>query len=93
MTMIAKVTEPVIPFALDRVGATIRRGVAPRASARRPVPRSLTRDSPSLVVVVPDPVDAIVEVGAEAGLKGASKLLWTLGALLLLGCLSRRRPI
>jgi hypothetical protein len=33
---------------------------------------------------VPDPLDAIVEVGAEAGLKGGPKLLWTLGVLLLL---------
>ena len=36
------------------------------------------------VIVVPDPIDAIVEVGSEAGLEGGSKLLWTLGVLLLL---------
>ena len=83
MTMIAKITEPVTPVALDRAGAAVQRAVAPRASVRRPVPRSLNRNSPSLVIVVPDPVDAIVEVGREAGLKGGSKLLWTLSALLL----------
>ncbi len=68
MTMIAKITEPVTPVALDG------------AFARRPLSPPVTRNSPSLVIVVPDPLDAIVEVGKEAGLKGGSKLLWTLGA-------------
>lgn len=84
MTMIAKITEPVTPVALGGAFATVPRGVAPSASARRAVPPSVNPNSPSLVIVVPDPIDAIVEVGSEAGLKGGSKLLWTLGVLLLL---------
>ncbi|WP_158816900.1 hypothetical protein [Methylocapsa sp. S129] len=85
MTMHAKITTPVAPAALDDVLEAIhQRNVAPGASARRPVPPSPTHHSPSLVIVVPDPVDAIVKVGSEAGLKGGSKLLWTFGVLLLL---------
>jgi hypothetical protein len=84
MTMIAKITDPATPVALDCAGATIPRGNAPRASARRPVPRSLNRNSLDLVVVVPNPADAIVEVSKEApGLGDGAKPLWTLGALLL----------
>jgi hypothetical protein len=83
MTMHAKITTPVAPVALDDAFATVRqRKVAPSASARRAIPPSTTRNS--LVIVIPDPVDAIVKVGSEAGLKGGSKLLWTLGVLLLL---------
>jgi hypothetical protein len=85
MTMMAKITEPVIPVALDGAFASgPRRNVAPSASPRRAVAPSITPNGPSLVIVVPDPFDAIVEVGSEAGLKGGSKLLWTLGVLLLL---------
>ncbi len=84
MTMHAEITRPVTPVALDRAGATVARAAAPSASARRAVPRSLNRNSPNLVIVVPDLLDAIAEVGREAGLQGGSKLLWTLGALLLL---------
>ncbi len=85
MTMIAKITEPVTSVAFDGAFASVpRRNVAPSASPRRPVAPSVTPNSPSLVIVVPDPIDAIVEVGKEAGLKGGSKLLWTLGVLLLL---------
>jgi hypothetical protein len=85
MTMIAKITDPVAPVALDGAFASVpRRSVAPGASPRRAVAPSVTPNGPSLVIVVPDPLDAIVEVGKEAGLKGGSKLLWTLGVLLLL---------
>jgi hypothetical protein len=82
--MIAKITDPVTPVALVCSGATIPHAVAPRAFARRPVPRSLNRSNPSLVIVVPDPLDAIVGVGKEAaGLGCGAKPLSTLGALLL----------
>ncbi|MGD0564488.1 MAG: hypothetical protein ABSA66_15535 [Roseiarcus sp.] len=84
MTMIAKITEPVTAVALDGAFATVPRRLAPSASPRRPVAPSVTPNSRSLVIVVPDPIDAIVEVGSEAGLEGGSKLLWTLGVLLLL---------
>jgi hypothetical protein len=80
MTMHAKITNPIAPVAFDDVFGAVRpRNVAPGAS----VPPA-AHNNPSLVIVVPDPVDAIVEVGAEAGLKGGPKLLWTLGVLLLL---------
>jgi hypothetical protein len=83
MTMHAKIANPIAPIALDDAFRALRpRNANPRASARRAVPPP--RNHPSLVIVVPDPVDAIVGVGAEAGLKGGSKLLWTLGVLLLL---------
>jgi hypothetical protein len=84
MTMHAKITNPIAPVVFDDVFGAVRpRNVAPGASARRAVPPA-AHNNPSLVIVAPDPVDAIVEVGAEAGLKGGSKLLWTLGVLLLL---------
>jgi hypothetical protein len=84
MTMHAKIANPLAPVALDDVFGAVRpRNAAPGASARRAVPPA-ARNNSSLVIVVPDPVDAIVEVGAEAGLKGGPKLLWTLGVLLLL---------
>ena len=84
MTMNAKIVSPIAPVALDDAfGAFRPRNAAPGASALRAIPPA-PHNHPSLVIVVPDPVDAIVEVGAEAGLKGGSKLLWTLGALLLL---------
>jgi hypothetical protein len=72
MTTIAKITDPVTPVARDCAGATIPHAVAPRASARRPVPRSLNRNSPAHVFVVPARLDAI-EVGKGAGLEGGSK--------------------
>ena len=84
MTMIAKITDPVTPVAFDGAFATVPRRPVPDAPAQRPVPMSATPNGPSLVIVVPDPLDVLVEVGREAGLKGGSKLLWTLGALLLL---------
>jgi hypothetical protein len=83
MTPIAKITNPVTPVTFECSGATIPRAVAPRASAQRPVPRSLNRNSPNHAIVVPDPLDAIAAVGKEAGLKGGSNPLWMLGALLL----------
>jgi hypothetical protein len=78
MTTIAKIADSVTAVALDCAGAAI-----PRASAWRPVPRSLNRNSPNHAIVVPDPLDAIAAVGKEAGLKGGSNPLWMLGALLL----------
>ncbi len=84
MTTIAKIADPVTPVAPDRAFATVPRSRAASAAARRPVPPSVPRNSPSLVIVVPDPLDAIVAVGDEAGLKGGSKLLRTLGVLSLL---------
>lgn len=85
MTMHAKITKPVAPVALDDAFGTIRqRNVAPSASPHRPLPPSVNIHGPSLVVVVPDKVDAIIEACSEAGRKGSPKLLWTLGLLLLL---------
>jgi hypothetical protein len=85
MTMRAKITKPIAAVTLDdAVGAYRQPNVAMSASARRTLSASVAHNSPSLVIVVPDPVDAIVGVGSEAGLKGGSKLLWTLGVLLLL---------
>jgi hypothetical protein len=84
MTMIAKITDPVTPVAFGGVFAPVPRHPAANAPARRAAPQSATPNGPSLVIVVPDPIDALVEVGNEAGLKGGSKLLWTLGVLLLL---------
>jgi hypothetical protein len=88
MTMIAKITRPVTLVAIDRAGAT-----AARIAARRAVPRSLNRNSPNLVIVVPDPLDAIAEVGREAGLKGGSKAALDARRPVAAGCLNRRRPI
>ena len=41
-------------------------------------------NNPRLIVVVRDPVDTLVDIGREAGLKGAPRLHWALGVLLLL---------
>jgi hypothetical protein len=80
MTMHAKIANPIVPVALDDAVGTVRpRNVADGASGP-----PAAHNNPSVVVVVRDPVGAITEVGAEAGLKGGSKLLWTLGVLLLL---------
>lgn len=84
MIMIAKIMDPVTPVAFDGAFAPVPRHPVANASAGRTAPQSATPNGPSLVVVVPDPIDALVEVGKEAGLKGGSKLLWTLGVLLLL---------
>jgi hypothetical protein len=85
MTMHAKIANPVTPVASDDAFGALRpRSVLPATSARRALPPVATRNNPSLVVVVPDPLDAIVAVGGDAGLKGGPKLLWTLGVLLLL---------
>lgn len=82
MTTIVNITESAAPVAFGGAfGAVRQRAVAPSASPRRPAPQSPTRSSPNLVAVVPDPGDAIAEVSTEAGFEGASKLLWTLGAL------------
>jgi hypothetical protein len=83
MTMHAKIANPIAPVAFDDAFRIVPRNAASGASARRAIPPA-ARNKSSLVIVVPDPLDAIVEVGAEAGLKGGSKLLWTLGVLLLL---------
>jgi hypothetical protein len=76
MTMHPKIANPIVPVALDDAVGTVRpRNVAVGASAP-----PAAHNNPSLVVVR----DPVGEVGAEAGLKGGSKLLWTLGILLLL---------
>jgi hypothetical protein len=75
MTMIAEIADPAALVAFDRAGATPPRALVASASARPPAPPSLARNDPSLVIVVPDRVDAIDEVGAEAGLNRGSNLL------------------
>ncbi len=84
MTMIAKITEPVTPVALGGAFATVPRNAAAQASPARFCAPSLNIHGPSLVVVVPDKVDAILEACGEVGATGGSKLLWTLGLLLLM---------
>jgi hypothetical protein len=79
--MIAEITEPTTPAAF----AAVPQSRAPSAAVRRPVPTCVNPNS--RVIVAPDPLDAIVEVGKDAGPKGHAKLLkrlWTLGVPLLL---------
>ena len=84
MTMIAKITDLVAPVAFDGAFAAVPRNPVLNAPAQRAAPQSAIPNGARLVIVVPDPLDVLVEVGKDAGLKGGSKLLWTLGALLLL---------
>jgi hypothetical protein len=81
MTMKATITEPVAPVALDAFGTIRPRDVAPKASPR---PTSVTIRGPSLVVVVPDKVDAVLGACGVTGVKSGPKLLWSLAFLLLL---------
>ena len=84
MTMIAKITDPVTPVALGGAFATVPRNPRRTSISARSRAPSLNIHGPSLVVVVPDKVDAILEACGEVGAKGGSKLLWTLGLLLLM---------
>ena len=85
MTMHAKIAAPVTPVVIDDAfGAVRHRQTAPRSPTRRLAAQPVTHNNRGLMIVVPDPLDAIVEIGSEAGLKGGSKLLWTVGVLLLL---------
>jgi hypothetical protein len=84
MTMHSRNITPVSPVALDDVfGAARPRQVVAKASSRRPSRAPINVNGPSLVVVVPDRVDAVIGVCSEAGLKGGAKLLWALGMMLL----------
>ena len=84
MTMKAKITQPVAPATLDDAFAINR----PRELARNPLPStqhpSITISGPSLVINVPDRVDAVLGACSEASRKGGPKLLLTLGILLLI---------
>ncbi len=89
MTMIAKITEPATPVGL----ATVAGSRASSAPVQRAVPPSVTRNSPSRVIVVPDPVDAIVEVGKEARTQRRLEAALDARRAVAAGCLNRRRPI
>ncbi|HXZ17236.1 MAG TPA: hypothetical protein VEH77_14935 [Roseiarcus sp.] len=86
MTIHARNIAAASPVGLDKVfGVAEFRKAASPAPARPAAgaPSQVNVNGPSLVVVVPDHVDAVLGVCSAAGLKGGSKLLWTLGLLAL----------
>ena len=80
MAMIAEITQPATPVTLGGAFAAVPpRSIDPYASPARSLAPSLNIHGPSLVVVVPDKVDAVIEARGEVGGKGGPKPLWTLG--------------
>jgi hypothetical protein len=85
MTMHARIAKPVVPAVLGDTFATARRrDAAPRASGPHQPPASVAIHGPSLVIVVPDKLDAVLGACREAGGKNVPRPLWTLALLLLL---------
>ena len=84
MTMRAKITRPVAPVTLDDAFAINRPRELARGALRSTQQASITINGPSLVINVPDKVDAVLGACSEASRKGGPKLLWTLGILLLI---------
>ncbi|SEB81169.1 hypothetical protein SAMN05519104_0166 [Rhizobiales bacterium GAS188] len=84
MTMHARIAKPVVPAVLDDAFAARRRNAAPRACRPHQPPASVAIHGPSLVIVVPDKLDAVLGACREAGGKNVPRPLWTLALLLLL---------
>jgi len=80
--------RPAVPVDVDLTPVAAAAAKAPRSTrqARRgdKQPASTAVKNAGIVVVVPDVLDGIVSVCDAAGLKGRSKLICTIGLLLLI---------
>ncbi len=83
MSMIAKITEPVTPLGSTAPSRPLR-ATSPVKHPRRVPSRHPSTFTAQASLVVPDKAGAILEACGEAGGKGGSKLLWTLGLLPLM---------